>query len=228
MDKKYLNEERYKKGKGFLVLVAILILVIGVFIGGFLIYKGISKVKSNNATYSEENKQAKIDKLNEELNAEKLVLETRRDELRKKGIESSSDYESGEKYELYLIVKVLDPSFDNCAFDEYKNSNITSKYCSLKNDLEDARDEDVSFDKSWNSFGAIPFFMIGGFLIFVTLMISGNVFVFAKRREIVAFTTQQVMPIAKEGAEELAPVAGNAVKEIAKGIKEGINEADSK
>lgn len=46
----------------------------------------------------------------------------------------------------------------------------------------------------------------------------------AKRREILAFTTQQVMPVAKEGIDTMAPTIGNVAKEISKGIKEGSKE----
>ena len=58
---------------------------------------------------------------------------------------------------------------------------------------------------------------------------------FAKRREITAFTAQQVMPvtqeyiekmtpIAQETIEKMAPSVGKVAKEIAKNIKEGIND----
>ena len=46
----------------------------------------------------------------------------------------------------------------------------------------------------------------------------------AHRREITAYTTQQVMPIAKEGTEEMAPAAGKVAEEITKGIKKGLSE----
>ena len=70
--------------------------------------------------------------------------------------------------------------------------------------------------------------MIGGFIIIASCMIAGSIYIFGKRREIAAFTTQQVMPVAKEGIDEMAPTVGNAVGEIAKGIKKGLNDADKK
>ena len=45
-------------------------------------------------------------------------------------------------------------------------------------------------------------------------------------REINAFYAQQQMPIAKEGIEKMAPSAGVAAKEIAKGIKEGLKDEE--
>ena len=80
-------------------------------------------------------------------------------------------------------------------------------------------------------FGNIGMFAIGGFMLTIGfgLTIAGGIVMFiAHRREITAYTTQQVMPIAKEGIEKMTPTVGNAVKEIAKGIKKGMNEADGK
>lgn len=63
----------------------------------------------------------------------------------------------------------------------------------------------------------------GSLLLFVGFVIR---FFIGNRREITAYTTQQVMPVAQEGIEKMAPTIGNAAGEIAKGIKKGINEAD--
>lgn len=62
-------------------------------------------------------------------------------------------------------------------------------------------------------FLGMPMIFIGFFLIMASHM-----------REITAFTTQQQMPIAKEGIEKMAPSVGVAAKEIAKGVKEGLND----
>ena len=57
-----------------------------------------------------------------------------------------------------------------------------------------------------------------------TCMISGFILIFAKQRHIVAFQAQQVMPVTKEGIEEMAPTLGKAAGEIAKGIKKGLDD----
>ena len=44
----------------------------------------------------------------------------------------------------------------------------------------------------------------------------------ANQRKIMAYQTQQAIPIAKEGIEKMAPTLGTAAKEIAKGVKEGM------
>ena len=72
-------------------------------------------------------------------------------------------------------------------------------------------------------------------------MIGGFVFTISKRREMMAFSMQQVMPVAQEGMEKMeptlskvgsrmmknmAPAYGEMAKEISKGIKEGLKEAN--
>lgn len=63
------------------------------------------------------------------------------------------------------------------------------------------------------------------------LTVAGGIVMFiANRREITAYTTQQVMPLAQEGIQKMAPTVGSAIgtigKELVRGIREGINEAD--
>jgi len=79
-------------------------------------------------------------------------------------------------------------------------------------------------------FGSMGIIALGGFLNILgfTLSSIGGVLIFvAHRREIMAYTTQQVMPVAQEGIEKMAPTIGHAAGEIAKGIKQGLNEADN-
>lgn len=193
---RYLNEEKYQKAERSITIVAVLILVVGLCIGGFLIYKGVAKPGT-----------AKVDEL-------RVKLENKKSELEAKGVQYNSvaKYTDGEEYDLMIITNVLDPSFSHCSFDEYKNNYLTKEYCAAKN--------------STGSFASTAFIMFGIFICISTCMISGFVFMVAKRRHILAFTTQQVMPVAKEGIDEMAPTIGNAAGEIAKGIKKGLNEAD--
>ena len=181
-EKKYLNEEKYQKTEKGITVFAILILVVGLFIGGFLIYRGIAKPATS-----------KVETLEKE-------LEVKRNELINKGIEydESSEYTDGEKYDLYIITKALDPSFPHCEFDEYKNNSITKEYCAAKNSISE-------FSNITSIIG-----------IFVSVL------AFAKGRHILAFTTQQTMPVAKESIDEMAPTIGNAAGEIAKGVTKGI------
>ena len=193
-ENKYLNEEKYQKAEKSITLVAILVLVVGLCIGGFLIYKGVAKPGTSNV---------------EEL---KVQLEAKKSELESKDVKYNefAKYSDGEEYELKIITKALDPSFPNCKFDEYKNNSITKEYCAAKNSTGD--------------FASTGSTMFGAFICITTCMISGFIFMVAKRRHILAFQTQQVMPVAKEGIDEMAPTIGNAVGEITKGIKKGLND----
>ena len=196
-EKKYLNEKKYQKTEKGITIFAILILVVGLFIGGFLIYRGIAKPSTS-----------KVDALEKK-------LEEKRNELISKGIEydESSEYTDGEKYDLYIITNALDPSFPHCGFAEYKNNSITKDYCAAKNSISE--------------FSNITSIMFGVFICIATFMIFVSVLVFAKRRHILAFTTQQTMPVAKESIDEMAPTIGNAAGEIAKGIKNGLEDKNN-
>ena len=242
--KKYLTEENYERGKKKIKIIALVILVVGFFIGGSLIATGLMKQGKVNSQYSEESKET----ISQQLETEKQNLVSKKAELKLKiepvetqikqlerepfkGFDSAY-YERQDKIEeleesiatdknlISVIDKALDESFAWCQFDETKNNTYTSKYCSLKLQLADFND----FNKEFDSFDSIPFYMFGAFVIIATCMISGSVFMFTKRREIIAFTTQQIMPVAKEGIDEMAPTIGNAVEEIAKGIKNGLND----
>ena len=86
--------------------------------------------------------------------------------------------------------------------------------------------------------GSMGLFAIGSFMSVFSFAIAaagGMCLMVAHRREITAYTTQQVMPIAKEGieemtptmkktAEEMAPAAGKVAEEITKGVKRGLKE----
>lgn len=90
-------------------------------------------------------------------------------------------------------------------------------------------------DAAKGMFGSVGLFALGGFLNFIgfALTIAGGVVMFiAHRREITAYTTQQVMPVAQEGIEKITPTVANAAGSIAqsisKGIQEGKNEVGNK
>ena len=226
----YLNEERYQRSKRRIIALSLLILIIGLFLGGTIIYKGINKYKETDSKYSENSRENIIN----QLALEKQKLESRITELKEQGIEYDpfTKYTDGEKYELKVITNVLDPSFEYYEFDEYKENPTTARYCALKSELKDF---DKGFNKSFETHKAIPYFMIGGFIVIAALMFSVSIYSIAKRREIMAFAAQQVMPVAQEGMEKMAPTLGkvtdeiapsvrNMAKEIAKGIKDGLEE----
>lgn len=69
--------------------------------------------------------------------------------------------------------------------------------------------------------------IMGGVMVLIfTALISGNLFMIYKRREILAFTAQQSIPVVKEGIEEMTPTIGNVAKEVTKGISSGIKDKE--
>ena len=70
----------------------------------------------------------------------------------------------------------------------------------------------------------IPLYMFGAFIIISCGMFSGFLFMTSRGREIAAFSAQQAVPVGKEIIDEMAPSSGKVAKEIAKGIKEALDE----
>ncbi len=194
-----LNEGKFQKTKNKLRIIILVIWLIFIALGIFLIYKGLGN-NSSDKLLSIENK---LKEQKESLEASGLKYNT------------FATYSDGDLYNLKIITEVLDPSFSYCSFDEYKNNSITSEYCSLKN--------------SNNSFAKTSFLMFGGFIIIASSMFCGVLYLsIIKRREIMAYTVQQVMPVAKEGIDKISPTiakaTGNIAKEVTKGIKEGLKD----
>ena len=211
INEELLSEEKYRKVKGKLSHTALIVLIIGLLVGGSMLCYGIFGGPSD-----------------EKLSELKTQLEEKRDELENSGVTECSNYRCGDGYDLYVINEALDPSFDHCAFDEYKNSSITGEYCKARNAS--------SLDG-----GRIVYCIIGGFLIFAFGMFAGQIYFMSRGREVLSFMTQQTLPVAAEGFEKVAPTVarvkkgmmkdmapayGELAKEISKGIKEGINEAN--
>ena len=98
---------------------------------------------------------------------------------------------------------------------EFQKNGFSAKYYELDAQLNKAE-------------SATPLFMIGGFIIVASCLISGSIFISTKRRELLAYHAQQIRPVAQEGVEKMAPSVGVAAKEIAKGVKEGLKEEEDK
>ena len=243
--KEYLNEERYQKNRKKIAKISLLVLIIGCIIGGSLIVIGVTKIKNVNSKYSSDS-QAELTK---QIETEKEKLEKRKEELEEYGIRYNvvAKYTDGKEYELKLITNVLDPSFGYYKFDEYQNNSVTAKYCTLMLQNDEYKS---GYHKSRDISMCVPLFMFGAFIIISSAMFAGMIYMTSKRREIMAFQAQQVMPVAQEGmekmapsvakvgkamAEEMAPVYkemakdmaptyGEIAKEIAKGVKEGMKD----
>jgi len=159
--KEFLTEENYEKGKRKIKAIALIVLVVGLLIGGSLIVTGLIKQGEVDLQYSEDNKnnisqQLETEKQNliskkAELEAKIEPVETQIKKLEREPFTGFDDayYERKDKIEeleksiatdknsINVIDKALDESFAWCKFDEAKNNTYTSKYCSLKLQLDD-------------------------------------------------------------------------------------------
>jgi len=140
---------------------------------------------------------------------EKLTaLENKRAELEKQLADKSYECNS---------LDMNDPNW-------FANSGrCTDEETKLRVELGKLNSEEVSLEHQEGS--AFIYYGLGGMCAFIGLVIFFAIFMTAKRREIIAFGAQQVMPVAKEGIETMAPTIGTVGKKIAKGISEGIRDA---
>ncbi len=204
MEKEYLSEEKYQKISKKLFSLGVGIIILGVVVTLIVtVPKIFSRTRDNRAD------------LQQQLSQLKPQLERRYEELKSNGVSESMDYKDKDGYEMFLIDTALDPTFDTCeSSTRYSDNDTTREYCKVKAQLYNLDDPFERYEDRGFAIGILmPAIAIGLMLIFMS-----------KRREIAAFQAQQVMPVAKEGIEKMAPTAGVVAKEISKGIKEGLNE----
>lgn len=80
---------------------------------------------------------------------------------------------------------------------------------------------DASSAQSSKQFAGGALCIVGFFVTVVGCIVR---FVIPNQRNIAAYQAQQMRPVAQEGIEKIAPSAGVAAKEIAKGVKEGLKD----
>lgn len=225
--KEYLNEERYQKAKKKITSISLIILVVSLLIGGGLIAAGIIKTnsaKNNTNKLNEENYNAAYKESLENVDVAKKRLSeiaTEKETLNKQYNSKQQECDSLNMSDSDWYTKV-----NQC---HREASDIQSKIDELESEEFDLNNKDytVYIDKIYaKRYYFLSFIGIG--VIFMGGMIALAFYVIAKRREILAFTTQQVMPVAQEGIEKIAPTIGNAAGTIAKGIKEGLKDEDTK
>ena len=256
MDKQeYLSEEQYQKHEKKLLGLSKIIFAAGICLSvGIIVFGAImtnsenSKNKVEKVDYVAE-ANAEIGKLENELNEkqskfslEEEAVATKKNELIAKGIKSSSNYNDGESYDLYILDHALDPSFKYCNFDEYKNNSLTKEYCSLKNDIRSLEEQIqskqeyissgraasetaeknaylekvASWSSSFNGSGFTRYIIMAASAFMVPGMVALSLFLTAKRRDIAAFHVQGTMPIAQEGIKKMTPTISKAGSDIMK------------
>lgn len=213
--KEYLNEEKYQNTSKKLFLTGVGIITFGLVITLIII---ITNIDFGPKVSKEE--------LQQQLAQLKPTLENRYNELESKGFDESWDYKDEEGYEMHLIDTALDPHYKKCEFSSrYTDNDTTREYCKIKAQI-------YEFDNPKND-GGIFFNISQSLMILLPCLGFGLMLIItAKRREIAAYSVQQVMPITKEGMEKMTPTISNALgnigKEIAKGVKEGLKEEEEK
>lgn len=205
MNKKYLDETTYQKNKKNITRVALIILVLGIILGISLITIGVFK--------SRDTKDANSDRLS--------AIKVEKEELNKKI--DAKEYECDSM------------DMDSPSWFQDKNK-CNREVLALKSDLAALTAEEFKLkNDSTSSIKNTEFYIFGAIAIIFSLIISGSIYAFAKRRELMAFGMQQMMPLVEEGVEKITPIAGGAMdtlaphvgnmaKEVARGIKEGIND----
>lgn len=96
-------------------IISIIILLIGLSIGSYMIYNGLSKTNQK--------------KLNKEIE----ILNKTKQDLINLGIkyDENANFSENEKYNLMLITNVLKNDY-YCELDEYNINNLTKNYCIFK------------------------------------------------------------------------------------------------
>ena len=221
MENEYLNEEKYQRTKGKISILGTIFCLVFISLGAGLISLGVYniikyndkeqlKIEENNLLKIKDKFEKKIEPIHQEI--KKLERESFtgfNDEYyaRKDRIEELSNSISEENYTITLIDRALDKGFNYCAFDEYRDSEYTGIYCNYRY---------ISPTKY------MLFIIPGIFCLMLGFMLSISLFATLKRREILAFMTQQTMPVTQEGMEKMAPTLGKVAEEISKGIRKGI------
>ena len=231
--KEILNEENYEKGKKKIKNIALIVLIVGVLLGGGLIVTGI--IKTNNANKVNEQITQQVEESNS--NRTKTEVQADIDSLQEQMDTLESEI-SDLKIEQNKIF-TADMGFSDRYYEKEKEIETKEKELSkLKSQMSKYEDElwkiqsgyndtKTEFEKVRNTISTskyVTLYMIGGFIIVASCMISLAIYMISKRREILAFTTQQVMPVAQEGIEKMAPTIGKVGAEVAKGISKGIKE----
>lgn len=250
--KEFLTEENYERGNKKIRKVALVVLIIGLLIGGALIATGI--IKSNNAKKNNEQIANQVEQNNRTRSASDVQSDI---DLVKTKIDKLEKELSNLRIEQDKIFRDDHGFSDRYYKNEAEINEKTNEMNNLKTQLfkyesellvinSGYNDTQKEVEKSKNTISSAEyahFYMFGGVIIFAACMFSGIIYLSTKQREILAYQTQQVMPLAQEGiekmaptigkagakvAKEMAPVYGDIAKEVSKGIKEGLKDEEKK
>lgn len=220
----YLSEENYKKMKNKISIIGKTIVAVLWTIGLGLIIIGVSnvikysdkeilKLEEEKLIKIQEEIEIKIKPTTDEIKKLERVEFTGFDEeyyARKDRIEELQKSIKKETKQLYMIENVLEDG-SKCSWSDYREDETVNTYCAYR------KIDDMKY---------IPFIIGGFFISFLAFGVTIMVFTTLNRRKIMAYGMQDMRPLAEEGIEKMAPTAGVAAKEIAKGIKEGLKDEE--
>ena len=234
MKQEYLNEEKYQQANTKLKNISKLVLIIGILLGLSLITIGIIKSKSiEKDNQIKENEMRETAKQTIKTNEEKISqLEAEITDLKnqKAIIEQEIQQLNQEQSKIFAEDRGFSDRYyakeTEIHNKQTESSNIgdeiwdkEKEVSELKYQIEANDDEHIDSKVKFNqksTMTSTPFYMFGIFIIFTSSMISGMIYFFTKRRQIMAYQAQQVMPIAQEGMEKMAPTLGKTASTIAK------------
>jgi hypothetical protein len=255
MEKEYLDEDKYQKVKKGLIFLGIIILLAAILISYFFVLSDgfrINKEAENYPIPTQAEVDEQVQTIEDKYTSLKEDLETKYDALEEdlnsrydtleEDIETKYTKEMGDDGWYEESAQKAEEIFDlnSQKNEEWQELEIEKSAESL--DLTSAETSEIfetessihsaKFEKTKLRGEARSKFMIGGFIIFVGIIFATFLFFAAFGRNILAFGDQTTIPLQQEKMKKMAPtygeVGGTVAKDIAKGIKEGLNEADSK
>ena len=259
MDKnELLNEQRYQKNKKKLKMASLCILIIGLLIGGGLIGTGV--VKTNEVKKENERIVEKIEQKydsstsvqnQKELTSEITSLQQKADTLKKEITTLENEQtkifmgkeNGGFSDSYYAKDNEIKEKSKELSTIETKISTNESELSDIKSGVYESKKNTEIGQETKSEYQYFMLYAIGGMIILVSCFISGSIYMVSNGREMMAFQTQQSIPVAQEAmvkmaptaakagkimAKEMTPTYGEVAKEIAKGIKEGMKDEDNK
>ncbi len=206
MKQEFLNEENYQKSNKKVKLIALIIFIIGLLIGGSLITVGAVKMstvvpETTVESRSADDIQTEIDTINDEL-------------VSLNATQNKEFMSNGFSEEYYKLNNEINKRQENLM-------NLQSELFKVKNGYYDQKNNATNTAQKMKY---LPLIIFGAFILIASAMTALSVFMISKRREIMAYSTQQVMPVAQEGIEKISSTMGTVAKEITKGIKDGLSD----
>ena len=234
----YLNEEKYIKTQKNVKILSLLILIVGLVIGIGLIITGVVlsnksnpiEVHLNESQNTDSDNSRSVEEIESDINSIKPKINSLENEiniLRAKLAQMqiiddfSDDYYSKQKEVEEKEKELLDLKSELSKYQSELKSVSDNDFNSGLGPVEDIFNTASSRINNVRYYGIC---ILGVFISVASIFGSISLYLFAKRREIIAFKAQQVMPIAKEGIDEMSSTVGSAAGEVAKGITKGIKD----